>query len=237
MKPEIVEAIQRSVVASVIEANGREFLSVPAGTRVHIPDDEPLVGTVQVKTLTGFADFLASVPNEATTIHVEDVASVSAFGVPTGRNQTRVVPVEASAFESKGFQFGQFLDLETFIIGLQAHFVPSSVVADMLKLVENITLTDSTKLENKAVQNVTVKKGASFADDMPVPSVVQLAPFRTFPDIEQPLSPYVLKFQRRGDQMLVALFQTDDLRWKLQAVERIKLWLQKDERIKLPIVA
>ena len=48
-------------------------------------------------------------------------------------------------------------------------------------------------------------------------------PRRTFPEIDQPESPYILRL-REGPQ--AALFRADDQAWRVEAIASIGAWLQ-----------
>lgn len=56
-----------------------------------------------------------------------------------------------------------------------------------------------------------------------VDSVKVYSPLRTFYEVEQPSSPFVLRFSENAK---VALFEGDGGAWKLEAVENIKKWLR-----------
>lgn len=66
---------------------------------------------------------------------------------------------------------------------------------------------------------------------------VELAPFRSFPEIEQPVSSFIFRL-RGGDPVhapLCALFEADGRRWEHEAMQRVRAWLA--ERVKLPVIA
>ena len=61
-----------------------------------------------------------------------------------------------------------------------------------------------------------------------VPNPVTLAPFRTFRDVAQPASLFVLRVQGGGETPNVALFEADGGAWRLAAIENIKKWLEEN---------
>ena len=71
-------------------------------------------------------------------------------------------------------------------------------------------------------QKVTINKGVVTAEDVTIKNPVYLVPLRTFYEVEQPASPFVLRFNEGAD---VALFEGDGGAWKLKAVKNIKDWL------------
>lgn len=71
-----------------------------------------------------------------------------------------------------------------------------------------------------------------------MPNPVYLAPYRTFREVTQPLSPFVLRMKqgREGGLPTVALFEADGGKWKLDAIAFIRDFLR--EKIEtVPIIA
>lgn len=61
--------------------------------------------------------------------------------------------------------------------------------------------------------------------------IVQLAPFRTFPEVKQPLGSFIFRVDGgEGEKTRVKLVTCPDLRWRVQAVESVKAKL--DELLK-----
>ena len=62
---------------------------------------------------------------------------------------------------------------------------------------------------------------------------VTLKPFRTFREIEQPESEFILRYQNRNG-IEAALFEGDGGCWKLDAILRIKEWLS--DKTEIPVI-
>ena len=71
-------------------------------------------------------------------------------------------------------------------------------------------------------QQVTARSGISLVQQVPVPNPVELVPFRTFTEIEQPASPFVFRMRRDGDAIMAALFAADADMWKREAILNIR---------------
>ena len=71
-------------------------------------------------------------------------------------------------------------------------------------------------------QRVTVKQGIATNGVAVVKNPVYLTPFRTFHEVEQPESAFVLRFK---EGPMAALFEADGGYWMLQAVNNIRKWL------------
>ena len=125
------------------------------------------------------------------------------------------------------FPFGTWLESERFIIGLQSKFVPSVGLEDVLRIASNLTGEDAVVSQDDGIsQRVTVKKGMAFKESVTLSPLVKLAPYRTFPELEQPTSDFLFRVKGDGgSRPLCALFEADGGRWKLAAMSAITEWL------------
>ena len=73
--------------------------------------------------------------------------------------------------------------------------------------------------------HVKDEKGVASADDVIVPNPVELAPYRTFLEVEQPSSSFIFRMKNgpRG-----AIFEADGGAWRNQAILNIKEYLTKE---------
>jgi len=81
-----------------------------------------------------------------------------------------------------------------------------------------------------------VRKGGACLEAAAVPNPVMLAPYRTFPEVEQPASPFVLRLKQgpEGGRPSLALFEADGGKWQLEAVKRVRTYLSIME---VPVLA
>jgi len=158
----------------------------------------------------------------------------------------RVCYARASADEvlGQGLTFGKFYDLESMKIALLALFVKGEEQQRALNLLSSVRDEDVREYgDSGAAQNVTARAGVHLGEDMRVKNPFTLAPYRTFRELEQPASPFVLRLQKGDEQPKVALFEADGGQWKLTAIERTKVFLYRNlppesaEKEDTPIVA
>ena len=73
-------------------------------------------------------------------------------------------------------------------------------------------------------QRVTARAGVTRREVVDLPNPVTLRPFRTFMDIEQPASLFVLRLNagQDGEQPTVSLTEADGGAWKNQVIASIK---------------
>ena len=221
----IKEGIEKILSLSGSKAeviNGRTYENGPMGIGSIKP---PQAETLTINTLTGIKDYA---PTEGMMIHVLDHKTVyvidKAFSDAWLTRSTYLTAVH----ESPVFKFGQYVDVENFIIALQAMFVQDDTTALMLKLVGNIKDEGVSNFNDDGVtQVVTAKTGISLVNNVPVPNPVTLRPYRTFMEIEQPASTFVFRIKgNKGEQPMCALYEADGRMWRLHAIKKIKEWLE-----------
>ena len=72
-------------------------------------------------------------------------------------------------------------------------------------------------------QTVNVRQGVGLKKTERLKSRISLTPYRTFTEIEQPESEFILRLDNDGK---VGLFEADGGRWKLDAKEQIKAYFE-----------
>ena len=75
-------------------------------------------------------------------------------------------------------------------------------------------------------QKATVKTGIASKSDAIVPNPVKLRPYRTFVEVEQPVSDFVFRVQDNGRGISCAIFEADGGAWKNAAMKNIKNYLE-----------
>lgn len=233
-----IEALAEKAAGKLVEIGGVTFSTK---TLHEVRKAEPVCEVVGLRTLAGLAGLVASLLDaeaiknkaEGLAVHVVDHMTVRVMAVGLeGRFRQREV-YGLAAFEPLTggvFRFGEFIPAENFIVGLQAGFVDKGDRAKVLALVGNIS---DEKVVNAAddgtTQTVTGRAGIVTRAEVSVPNPVKLSPFRTFREIEQPESAFILRLQKGrqpGELPSAALFEADGGTWKLTAIELIAAWLK-----------
>lgn len=229
MSDSAVKAIQQSVTTVPITVDEINYTTRP----VFAPPTEASAETLAVHTLTGLVDYLGSdidqlVPGEH-AIHIASPDVVNLVSVLFGRPKRRDILLSVRA-ESLGFRFGQFYPREDFNIALQSLFVDDADRAAVLKVIGNIKESVVGEYDDDGVtQSVVAKSGVARVSEVQVPNPVSLSPFRTFADVTQPTSPFVLRIKpglSEGQMPTVALFEADGGKWRLAAIENIATYLR-----------
>jgi hypothetical protein len=207
------------------------------------PVKDPVPQQKGVHTLTGLIDYLTQNPDKLTAsdliLHVEDAKHVALFSALHGKFAQRSGYL-AATHEQPEFRFGMFMDIEVFIIELQAKFVQDATTAALLSIVGNITDGQvNTFTDDGVTQGVNVKTGIARIANTQVPNPVTLRPFRSFAEIEQPECRFVFRLKAGGadSRPQVALIEADGGAWELEAIRSVRDWLKERVSENVTIIA
>lgn len=193
------------------------------------PVEDPQQGAIEVHTLTGLVDFIRDELTTEAKVLVGNYNLVEIASPVHGAFKQRTCYARSAPHPIKQL-FGQSLDLEDFIVWLQAGFVQDETTARILAIVGNLTEgAERTHSDDGVTQNVVTRSGISKAE-VGLPNPVTLRPYRTFPDIEQPASKFVLRIKagQGGGKPTVRLMEADGGAWKVTAVKTIKEWFNEN---------
>jgi hypothetical protein len=227
-----VEAIQDGVKTGIIQVNGVDYTTRPVfDPRVKEPEAE----TLTVNTLTGLVHYIESNVDSldltALVIHIEGHDAVSLLGPLRGRFKQReeYLTAHSEPVLCRTFNFATYYDNESFIIALQSLFVMTDELESILRIVGNIKEEAvKTHVDDGISQSVTARAGIARVEEVQVPNPVTLQPFRTFRELDQPPSVFILRMrQNSGQKPTCALFEADGGKWKLDAIQRIKDYLSE----------
>lgn len=237
---EEIQAIKDSVKTEVLQIAGVSYASRPVHD-VRKPDPKP--DPVSLNTLTGFVDFLHNSADAAKAfmVHVVSHAEIRLVGPLYGEFKQRDVFAIAHVdyLFKQSFQFGQYLDCESFIVAMMTLFDQSPQQQAVLALIGNITDENvQTHADDGVTQTVTARTGIAKRQEVAVPNPILLKPFRTFREIDQPASLFILRMKQGGpgEKPKAALFEADGGAWKLDAILAIRDYLIS-KSISLPVLA
>lgn len=188
---------------------------------------EPVASKLTVSTLTGLVDYIKTNVDHLEgklLIQVKSPEEVALYS-PLNADREREKYVSAEAILPNNVVYDRFLDTERFNIMLQSAFVDDEDKSKLLKYTALIT-DDTVKNfgDDGISQKVTVKTGVASVSDAVVPNPVTLAPFRTFPEVEQPESKFIFRMK---EGPTAALFEADGGAWRNTAILGIKEYLKE----------
>ena len=222
MIKEAIKFLMDSGKTEIINVNGLEYSTRP----LHLIE-EVTPAKINISTLTGLVDYVqANVDkiDKTMLIQIVDYKTVRLLS-PLKKDMSRNCYIECSA-ETPKINFDSFIDVEQFNIMLQSCFLESDDKTTVLRVVGNIKEENVRSTGDDGVsQMVTAKVGIAKVEDIYVPNPVQLVPFKTFAEIEQPIIKYVFRMK---DGPRSALFEADGGAWKLKTMLAIKEYLSKE---------
>jgi hypothetical protein len=155
-------------------------------------------------------------------IRVEDHKNVDVFTRPDDREK-RTWPYSAKCVDAE-FKEG-WRDQQSAIIELRSRFIPtedSEYLVNLISRINNDHGVQST--DNGVSQTVVTKQGVSLMNAETVKPRLTLKPFRTFREVPQPESEFILRLDEDGR---IGLFEADGGIWKMEAKDNIKAYLEE----------
>lgn len=222
----IKEALQYLVKlgnrTEVVKVDGRSWVDDDLNEVV-----EKTPAPLEVSTLTGLVDYIKSFydSDENLLLVVESPTRVVAKSGLNG-DKVRNHYITAKA-EMPRFEFDAFHNLEYMNINLQAAFLNDEKGHKdlVLKVIGNVTEEEVKNYnDDGTTQQVTAKTGVATVGGVVVPNPVELTPYRTFVEAEQPTSQFIFRF-REG--MKAGLFEADGGAWKNKAIQNVANYLNE----------
>lgn len=156
-------------------------------------------------------------------IRVKDHKNVDVFTRPDDRER-RVWPYSATCIDAE-FKAGWRSQQEA-IIELRSRFIPTEDSEYLLNLISRINNDQGIQTNDNGVsQTVVTKQGITLMGSEVVKPRLTLQPFRTFREIPQPASEFIL---RLDDEGRIGIFEADGGIWKMEAKDSINAYLSEN---------
>lgn len=207
----------------------------------------PRPSAIKSKTLTGFLDYIKDnrekAPLEECMIHIESYESVRLIAGFDDLDKGRTVFVAAELDkELPVFPFDKYMDPESFIIKAKALFVPSEELDNVVAMASRVVAQNEIITKDDGLsQEVSVRKGVSGAlkGSEENKGMYALRPWRTFRELEQPKSSFILRFKATDGIPQIALFDAEGGIWRNTAVMAIKEYIldQLVSSVDIPVIA
>lgn len=158
---------------------------------------------------------------EPVFIRIRDHKNVDVFTRPDDRER-RLWPYSAVCVDAE-FRDG-WRNRDTAIIELRSRFIPTEDSEYLLSLISRINNEQGVKSEDNGVSQVVVtKQGVTLVSNEVVRPRLMLQPFRTFREVPQPASEFILRLDDEGK---VGIFEADGGIWKMEAKDNIKAYFE-----------
>lgn len=214
--------MDKSFIEKIEEMSGIKVIENSKGTFSEKPLhrlENKLPNTLDLSTLNGLVTMIKHEHGsylEPLFVRITSPVEVDVFGAMRGDNQ-RENPFHAVA-RLPHFDFNNYYSIENMIIALKSRFASTEDRDYLVKLLGNITDTKSIQTKDDGVtQSVTVNAGIQMLGETRVKPIVTLKPYRTFLEVEQPESEFLIRL-KDGQ---AALFEADGGEWRSHAMANI----------------
>lgn len=221
----IEELVEGQVKPEFVEHDGLEYIKTKDGFRLN---KYPEARGVSLYSLTGLVEMVkTTVKEEVGNIKLPLLINVDRNDVKVlttlDRYNNRSVLFDCSPTVPR-IDFGSEMSVEQFIVLLSTAFVDTENTRKLIGAVSQLSVVEEIKLEDDGVtQTVTAKQGSSLSKKYQLQPIVNLKPIRTYSEIEQVESKYLLRVSKVGG---IRLLEADGGQWIMQAQQRIVEYLK-----------
>ena len=221
----MIEKIEKMAGPKVYHIGQEDFASASL-VRIDPKKDFP-----KSITLTGLDSVCKMVRNEANDlfsgdqilIQVEDYRKVRVFTTLDGE-MDRCWLYECEA-DTPRVKTGTFMSHEEAVIQLRSLYIPNADTEYLLKLLSSVSKESKVSSNDNGVsQTVEARTGVALTTNVDVRPYVNLKPFRTFLEVQQPESMFLLRLDNDGK---IALIEADGGVWKLEATRNIAAYFEE----------
>lgn len=226
MLKEFIEHIQKTTQTQILTVGESTFAVTADGSAKEIiptiyhPDTLPLHS---LDALVKMVKTEASQMDAPLYITIPDHMTVRCFGQPDAEAQYfRQVYYEAKATDVPGWDSRQELGFEEAQIAMRTRFQETPDTAYLQKLLSEITCgAKVTMNDNGIATSVVTQKGVALQSNEAIRPIVKLRPYRTFQEVDQPESPFLIRINERR----ILFIEADGGMWKLKAREIVMAFL------------
>lgn len=231
MTENIKEALEYSVelaerTGKVIQVGDKHYYNANQFDLLEVNPRE-IAPTLQLCTLDSLIDYLKS-DNDAISaskkiIVVESPKDVTVYDQVDWEYGRRPQLVSVVAY-TPDIQLNQWNSQEQFNIMLQSAFIDEDDRQVVLEFASALKVENGADIVDNGInQTTTVKSGVASLAKATAPNPVTLRPYRTFTEVAQPSSQFVLRINKDAE---LALFEADGGKWKLEAIKNIADYLK-----------
>lgn len=158
-------------------------------------------------------------------VRVDSAQRVMVDSTYTGRDYAQYsrLPLYEAVSDVPGITVNQSISQEKAVVELQSLYAVTEDRDYLLALLSRIDVNQGvSSVDNGISQEVSVRTGAVLKEQQIVQPIVHLQPYRTFLEVEQPASEFLLRLDKEGRP---ALYEADGGAWKLEAKRNIAAYL------------
>ncbi len=220
-----IEKIESMAHPIIHEVEGRIFATDSNGTEEIRPELD-ICRTLQLNSLDALIQMIkTSDAPFPLYITVPSYDRIVTFTHPDSafRNQ-RLEPYVVKATDVPGWESSVQMGFEEAMIALRTRFQESIDSDYALKLLSDITTGSKvTYNDNGVATSIVTQKGVALQSNQAIRPIIKLRPYRTFQEVEQPESQFLIRVNERG----IKFVEADGGMWKLTARKTVKAYLEE----------
>ncbi|MCI8811334.1 MAG: hypothetical protein HFF84_14805 [Oscillibacter sp.] len=227
MLKKFIEHIQETT-QPIIREIGPAIFAITADGRVN--EVRPTIDhpdTLDLHSLDALVKLVQTEAGKASDllyITIPDHLTVHCFGRPDPNARFfRQTYYEVKATDVPGWEKEMQMGFEEAQIALRTRFQETTDTIYAMKLLSDICCGAKVIYnDNGVATTVTTQKGVALQSNEQVRPIITLKPYRTFQEVEQPESIFLIRVNERG----ISFTEADGGMWKLKARETIKAFLE-----------
>lgn len=225
LKDAINRIVELATPFTLETRDGRQFCSanlrevrpeVPSPVRYSVDTLEALVKLIRTEGV-GMAPLLYVRVDSARRVMVDTTYTHKEYA------EFSRLPLYEAVSDVPSISVNESISQERAIVELQSLYAITEDRDYLLSLLSRIDVNQGvSSVDNGISQEVSVKTGAVLKEQQTVQPIVHLQPYRTFLEVEQPASDFLLRLDKEGRP---ALYEADGGAWKLEAKRNIAAYL------------
>lgn len=217
MLEKFVDRIVKLAAPTTYQIDGRTYSSERLN-RIDPPKYKP-----EKIYVTGLDSICKLVHNEAKAVNRKIFIRVAAYNVvsvfSTYDDQYERFYMYHCEADTPTVTTDRFMSYEKAVIELRSLYIPNDGTDYLLNLLRSISSESKViSTDNGITQTVEAKSGIALMQKVEVKPRVNLKPFRTFLEVEQPESRFLLRINNEGN---IGFFEADGGVWKLEATRNV----------------
>ena len=228
MMKEFIEHIQNTTQPLHATIKGSDYVICHDGTVTEIIPESAHPGTLDLSSLDALVKLIhTEAVNEAKSeifVTIPSHTTVRCFGRPdyTQRGYRHTF-YEVKATDVPGWNDTVKMGFEEMQIALRTRFQETPDTQYVQRLLSEIsTGAKVTFNDNGVATTIVTSKGIAMQGNETIRPIVTLRPYRTFQEVEQPESTFLIRVSERG----ITFTEADGGMWKLKARETVKAYLE-----------
>lgn len=229
MLKEFIDHIQNTTKPEIRNVDGATFCITSDGCAKEIRPTIDHPETLDLNSLDALVKLVKTEADELSEstlyITIPSHATVNCFNQPNPEKRYhRQMFYVAHATDVPGWDSKVQLSFEEMQIALRTRFQETADAIYAMKLLSDITTgAKITYNDNGVATSVVTKKGIDLQANEAIKPIVKLKPYRTFQEVEQPESTFLIRVNERG----ISFTEADGGMWKLTARMTIKKYLEE----------